>query len=478
MKNKKGQLALLFSIPGLIMMLIVIAASILFVVKVIEYKFIILGSTLLIMSSFYGIKHGFDKASGKIVLAFGGVGLIILMLASTGVLQAQTDFSADEIYLPNYISIHCEISGQQLQGSILVDDKTSSTCGYENDGPNQISADTFDGCDYLGKDGVVFYKVVDANTECKWGIFETGTSLKAGTSTKVSFGKKICFNENNYGQANVEYSATKYGLRIDNANGKVIFTKNCKLASNLNSIDNDIDYIPGISSAPIDLRPGLKVEHWINGYSAVVKSNDVVMFNGNQIYIDRVGHYMPIVTSKDGIKYANSLDRKSDSKLICVPSQNPLCIDGIKLEEKIENIKCSLTNQPEGYVTQGDGTECEYTCSGSKLVKGDCRAVSVCSGATPVRNPITNKCESASSLIIHQNDKACGFAQHPVTKNDVVKSWYNYIGIGDPEIIPYDDCIADSWVVYVIFGSFITIFLLGSMIIFKKESTKTKKKKN
>ena len=71
-------------------------------------------------------------------------------------------------------------------------------------------------------------------------------------------------------------------------------------------------------------------------------------------------------------------------------------------------------------------------------------------------------------------EKKCGFGQHPVIKNEIVKSWYNYIGIGTPEVIPYDDCIADDWVIYSIFGAFATIIILASLVIF---STKNPRKK-
>jgi len=478
MKNKRGFLPALFTIPGIVVILILVVATALLVTKVIEYKFIILGSAMLILSLVYGLKQGFDKTSGKIVLIFAGIGLVLIVLASTGVIQQQYDFSANAYYLPNYITIGCGVTGKQTQGSFTVDDVSSSTCGYSNDGPNAIPMDVFDGCDYTSKaTHPIKVQIHEPRFDCDnigfWS-WAGSDSIAKNNDVHVPFGKKLCINENDWGHPTVNYRATKYGLIIYSGTGKVIFEKNCNLYDNYNKIAG-IDYISGVSTKPFKMDPDDKAIYWIDGYEQRIAPLDVVNYNGKKIYITGIGSYYPIVTSNDGIKYANSLNEKYDNKIICVPSRNLKCVGGTKIIEDIEERDCSMFDMPEGYVVQPDGTECDYKCSNGNLKKDNCRKIAICSGDTPYRNPITNKCETNNAL--YDTNKTCGFGQHVVVKNEVSRSWYNYFGLGQPEVTAYETCETDGWVIYTIFGAVILISILGGMIIFKNDLTKRRIKR-
>jgi hypothetical protein len=402
-------------------------------------------------------KNKFRKGLSYSLLIIGLISILsALVLLNTQNEQFITDGSL--VYLPNYVSIWCDRLPGELQISFSVNDKAESICG--GDGTNGLNAYTPDGCYYTSYKGV-YYKVVDRTTSCSsinwFNLFDS--SIKATTiniPVKISDQQKICFNENQFGSIDVKAYATKYGLRINNANGKVIFSENCKLADNINKLDN-IDYLPSLTD-PINLLPSGKVDHYISGYSAVVNDKDVVNYNGKQIYIYAVGSYYPIEKSSDGFNYANSLNSIKDSKIICVPSQNPLCVGGTTIK-KIEEQTCSMFNKPEGFVTVSSDKECSYDCIAGNLVTKECRAVTQCSGDTPVWSSAQGKCVGAGTP--GADLKCTGIYELKNVGSYKTSFLWGLVKFGKIET---PTCVLAAWFWPVILGS--VLLVLGTLFIY------------
>ena len=358
------------------------------------------------------------------------IGILLISIIGafyyTGV--KQQEFSINSVYLPNYVSIYCGRLPALATTKIIVSSNgyAESTCGVSGTG-FPINAYTPNGCKYVmsnqnGWSTPLSYKIVNANENCNWHWYEDGNRFIKNTAINVNYKNKICIKSHVLaGTLIVDGSAVAYGLHINNANGKVIFTKNCDLKSNINNI-KDIDYIPGFSTTPYDMSPTNSVNNYIVGYSPIVNSKDVVKYNGKRIYINAIGSYFPIEKSKDGYYFANSLKEVHDSSIICVPSNNRMCIDGRKIETK--NQPCSMFNKPEGYVSIGNGIECKYDCTNNVLKKDNCRQIAECSGNTPWRNPITNVCESAGQNNLNKNQ--CSWYQNSYSKTNINNGFLNW----------------------------------------------------
>lgn len=400
---------------------------------------------------------------------------IVGVLAYFGIQQSTFNFTTGKVYLPNYVSIFCGRLPTQIDDSWSINDKGSSTCGYkgtETEDNLNIEAYVPYGCNYIPQKSLK-YKIVSLSDSCNWGIFEDGTRVNTGATIKVDYGKKICFNEDSWGSTLVKVTADKYGLRISSANGKVIFTKNCDLQSNIQNL-KDIDYIPGFTEVPMRIEPKDSVDHYINGYSEVVNDKDVVTFEGNKIYIYAINSYYPIEKSADGYDFANSLKPRTNNKLICVPSQNPLCIGGTEIK-KLEDQSCSGFNLPEGYVSIGGNEECTFKCINGKLVKDDCRIIAKCPADKPYRNPITNVCESsASPRPIDKNE--CAWYEDSYTKIEKDYGafyWRAIVPFVDAKETPISGCRTSGWVYMLGFG--VIIIVLGSVLIFSMKKRVKKK---
>jgi len=519
MKNKKGQLALLFSIPGIIVMLIAIAAAILFVVKVIEYKFIILGSTLLIMSSFYGIKHGFDKTSGKIVLAFGGVGLIILMLTASGVLQAQIGSST--FVNPDWARLECSPT-DSYEGaySSTVDNTKLYKCNYfteecrvkiTNDNSGffaQSATGKYAKCDIAGNNcgQLIRYQL---------SVGETKTLPTLHVAESYKFTISILDTNEDLTTVDLEWKPWQLYRFVGGAKF-TLNSANCDISSSLKSNIRNEDY-PG-SKLYRQGGEGTKWINYVNAWNYGPATNVFIHSRYGEVYCN-AGQIFDIVElkMKDGNlkkinpEYSETLpdgdivsgQGSKLSNVECCPNE-PNCGSDFKYKQtattcftdsqctnaggplpisstqykyfKCENSECVEKGPITVECTSNAGCSNGQICDLSTMNYGNCISSSVSDYCGD------GKCDVIESKLTCPTDcikgpDRCGFGQHSVVKNEVVKSWYNYIGIGDPEIIPYDDCVADSWVVLVIFGSFMTIIILGGMIIYKKKS-KIKKKKN
>lgn len=373
----------------------------------------------------------------------------------------QQELSFNAVYLPDFVSIWCGRLPQQATTSFTVSDISSSICG--DSGKNSIDAYTPNGCDYVVKGIRIRYRIVSENTDCDSVTFSWFLSSSSNTIIPVPYKQKICFESNLVlGGAKIQGSATAYGLTINSKDGKVIFTKNCDLKSNIKNIKN-IDYIPGFSDTPILLTPDNSVNHYIVGYSPSVNNKDVVTRNGKRIYINSIGSYFPIEKSKNGYYYANSLKVTNDDSIICVPSNNPMCIDGTKIQT--ENQPCSMFNKPSGYVGIGNNVECDYTCLSGHLKENTCRQKAICSGNTPWRNPITNKCESAGYKNYTQ-DKQCGWNQESyktINYDYGTLNWREWVPFAEPIKVSESGCKTAGW----FYMAIIVLFLLIAIAIVK-----------
>jgi len=407
------------------------------------------------------------KKVGIIIISLLLFSIVFAVLVIIPSEQASFEFESGKVYLPNYVSIYCSELTIKLDDSFLLDNKGESSCGGPG-GPNSLDAYIPFGCQYFPQENTKF-RIVPITNQCKFSIADD-PALK-GSVINVKNQEKLCINENiPFNDAvEIQYKAQPYGLRISSANGKVIFEKNCNLLTSVSG-DSELDYIVGVSDKPKILAPDTNVNHYINGFSQVVNDKDVVDFNGEEIYIFDIGKYYPIETSVDGNRFANTLNAKSDNKLICVPSRSSFCIDGVTI--KIENIPCSGFNKPEGYVGIGGNEECIFSCSDGILKEDVCREIASCPGDKPIRNPITNVCQSAGS-IDNGGKLDCGiFGQETIVLEKDYGAFYWRALIGKPKVTEVIECKTAEWIYLVVGGAIVLI--LGLFAI--STLTKTKRK--
>lgn len=87
-----------------------------------------------------------------------------------------------------------------------------------------------------------------------------------------------------------------------------------------------------------------------------------------------------------------------------------------------------------------------------------------------------NTCQSDCKQIIDDNngELSCKWYQEEKTINEVDRTWYNYFGIGNPEIITSRQCRTAEWIYIVVASSIILILGLSFILTSPKSSKKRK----
>lgn len=145
------------------------------------------------------------------------------------------------------------------------------------------------------------------------------------------------------------------------------------------------------------------------------------------------------------------------------------------------NVACSITKPcPDGRLPIGTGTNSfAYQCNNGQCVVTDIRAEE-CNGAEDCgtnKACVNFKCVATSTIPDATSPKGnesnlqCQWYQKYVAKQIVHKSWYNYIGIGDPTVTTEPQC--EVWIgPYIILGIFGGIVIIILVLLYKPKKSK------
>lgn len=409
--------------------------------------------------------------------------ILVLLVIALGVVVAfgnvafgnlgQQGFGED-VYTPNYVSLSCERLPEQVDAeyfiksfNILTGGSLSVACGVNSGADEVINGYVPFGCKFV-PDKFIDYSVVNAGQVCpELSIFTSQWStLGSNEQWEIDELEKVCLKASAINDGvNVKFSGDFYGLKMNNEDGTVIYEKNCNVREAVDK-RSDITYVPGVSDAPDTLTPFSKVQHYIVGASPRVKSKDIITLDGKDVYINGIGSYYPIVTAEDGRKYTNTLNPMQDNRIICIPSANPLCIDGLTYTEDLEGSSCGLFNNIEGYVSIGGNEYCKYECINGENKPFDCKTINPCPANKPILDPNTLECTEAGRNVPDVNtDLSCiPFYQTPSSGDtcDLIDPFCN------PE--PHCKNVISSWVITAII-----VFLLILLIAFLPKSNRNQR---
>jgi len=173
----------------------------------------------------------------------------------------------------------------------------------------------------------------------------------------------------------------------------------------------------------------------------------------------------------------------------------------------VANAQCSATklcpnDQYQRDVSDPSGkTAVRYTCVNSKCVaqtkqvtctlNQQCGAGKICVGfecketcenCNPDDTCGNGKCESYENKDSCPKDcspvviDSCQWYEKPATINEVNYRWYNYIGIGEPDVVTTKGCKNNSLLLLIIIGGFATIIIISYLFISQNKSKKKIKK--
>lgn len=210
------------------------------------------------------------------------------------------------------------------------------------------------------------------------------------------------------------------------------------------------------------------IENVVIGYTEVVNPVDIV---DNKYLRESLGEFQscPIKTGNDGKRYVDLVGCNRDSSIKCIPSLPPvgfICEKGTKLTQIKYNSECSGSGVIGTRIV--DDQSCELICSNGKLSTRNCQDVVGLNKGEKVECrlnsdcPVDYKCEN--NLCVKLIPLAeCKWFQELKVKNEVIRSWYNYIGIGEPKVVSQQICATAGWVYGAMAG--VVIIVLGTVAI-------------
>jgi hypothetical protein len=146
-------------------------------------------------------------------------------------------------------------------------------------------------------------------------------------------------------------------------------------------------------------------------------------------------------------------------------------------EDGETNIECSLFNPcPNSIFEPKDSTTLfKFECQNGQCVEltknVECTDNSVCAEGE-ICDTKTFTCETVPTEDEDTTtDKQCAWYQELKTVNEIDRTWYNYIGIGEPEVITSEQCKTADWV-YLVSVIFIVIVLGLAVILTRPKGGK------
>ncbi len=247
------------------------------------------------------------------------------------------------------------------------------------------------------------------------------------------------------------------------------------------------------STSDYTLQP-YKTRNYVDTFIPVSSANiQFVEYNGRDAYCEN-GLVYEIDEIVLGAGTYNIVDTSENTRLKngqCCPGDeepNRVCENfewkQIEIEDSGEtNVECSLFNPcPNSILQPKTSTQLsEFKCESGRCVEYtqdvECTQNSVCKLGS-VCDTKTYKCveiEISDEAATSVEELDCAWYQEEKTINEVDRSWYNYVGIGEPSVITSQQCRTAGWV-YLAAGSMV-VLILGSLVILTGSKKPIMKKK-
>ncbi len=501
-KNKKGFL------PGLgIASLIVIGIFLLMIVGgVLVFtsinKYAVIGGGLIALVLIFGLRGNMNKTKawfmGIII-----VGALIFILAS-GTLETVNKFTGEDIvYTVDSGRYECSENSIETTITRWADQNYKFTCGDK---------ELVDNCRvYLSCSGTPWYKsgcggygILGTLVDLSYNSLSEGQSNVLYTTLKPGESITLTDDIRNAEYLKIDYEYNPYQLWTIEKGKKVSTNSNdCSLANQNRLTKKNIPYGEWDSLKKGEIRNYFL--NWERSYGLKIYE-----YQGKDILCSTQTLY-ELTTEKLADGTTRNIQGNPIKYVECCPHQDDNCGDDFNFLPKEQERECNYDYQ---CANSGDP---EFISS-SKAKKETCSNEGIC-----VEEVFDVKCNSNAICIEKYGDNficsesfntfgeciegkinqqycgdgtcgigetysncpsdcekqpspklKCSWYQHEKIQNDVIKKWYNYIGIGEPTIVSNKICATAGWVYGVITG--IVVIVLGSLAIIVSKPKKRRRR--
>lgn len=527
LEDKRGILGFL-TLP----VVIVLAILVLLLVGVILVfasvnKFIVVGAGMIALFLIFGLRGDFNKTKAWFGVFIIGAGLIFIF--ASGTLQ-EVAGGTKYIEVPAFGYVECapasggtvDSGAIKVSGDFVECPENSVSCDISFSHPDLGVFDLVRRIEYYVCDDTNFNNcespqyvnnIEDYSGGAKKKIYSNLPSNKAIyiEFQQKQFPKIGYFKESNSeGRIYVNYQP--FILWVDDTlgGGRNPFTSNergCRLGTE-SFVKN------AITSSSLPLNEGSykfqdKLEpyetyNYISGTITSARDGNVINYKGKEGYcIDAVqGTGKAVIYSIDSIKTISNnyevvntnepigeVDCCRDGLIIGNQICNDFEWEQIKVDKetgKVENEvdECGVFNPcPTGRRILGEGTKSfQYKCVEGSCVVQDIRKEDCVSNSDCKINEICKnfECIIAGDVTVGGEKVTgesleCAWYQEEKTQSEVIRSWYNYLGIGEPTIVTNKVCTTASWVYFAGIG--VIVLFLGTLAILTMKPKKKRRKR-
>lgn len=508
MRNKKAFIPVLAAGAMAVLVVGIIIAIVLMMIFTSLKWNLVVGGGVIVMTFIYAVpallQGDFNK--GKVI--FVGIlffsGIVLILAPQMGIMQ---ETLGSEIYLPSYGELRCELkdSNYLLYSKSNFADATTVTCGKDMKAYTNY-------CDFrlkitpsswLSKTGLcqkysteyrcnsagdcqeiktisisnvyqsVYTVRLDANGD---GYIDSADSGVYSTFKTIPYQGALCkFN------LDLEVVGNAYKLEDNQPNGYgTDFNEGCNLL-NINPLAHVVkkefvkfNYQQAQNQVPFGGRI-----FYVWGLQKALTDN-VIMHEGKQVYVQKAGCVMPILTAQDGFKYADyRTEDCSHTDIECTPASIYYCnADGTLRKTPSQDVtgqSCSiLRGVPANNFLKASETECcKFKCVNNIAEKYECETCAICKEGEAY-NQENNVCVKVSDTGVSSENLNCKLWETEKEYTTTTYKWYNYIGIGSPSQETGKKCVVSSLV--WILGAVFILFLIIIVLLLTPKSKKKKRK--
>lgn len=506
MNNKKGQLLL----SAGVLITILIVAGILLIglgVAIFSNLPLMIGIAMIILTLIFGFKGDMNRTKGIFMTIFIVIGTILVF--SSGIAQS---IIGEQIWTVDSGRLECLEDSVEVSSSIWVDQERSFTCGSDY---------LVDDCRIVAACGSTSLISPNCNGAYKinngaWITYSVGENQKKQLTTifpgqKIEFTTKVFTNKEGIGfprnedQTEIRYIRNPYRLFTIEAGAKIPSNSaNCRLADQSKIRRENIEYGEWDTLEKGEIRnyffgwvlkSGLKVYDYNNkeaicGFNSLYELEKERLADGSNRVIQgkriKSVECCPHQDDNCGDNFEFIPEEKVDEQEVdgcifnyqCANLGNikgvndelatqESCIDRVCVKEEI-NIECN--SDAKCISLYGNG----YFCDKRQINFGQCiqggGGLAICGDNICQTGETFENCQADCDEDDIKLD--CAWYQEEKTINEVDRTWYNYIGIGSPEVITSQQCKTADWT-YLVMGS-VLVLILG--LTFILTSPKRKKK--
>jgi len=525
LKNKKGLIGItIATTAGLIVFGVIILMLILgfgvFLSWITRYFLLVIGAAIIILGMIFGVAKSRNPLKVLIiVLLIGGA---VIALHYSGLIRQEAFIEEAYFEAPFFGTVHCAQDRVITSGEIEIGMGRWITCP-DNSKECTIFLTYPQRAWYTTERRVEFYRCDDTSyTNCdsppqyienipKSGIsgveiytLKTGDVLRIEVQKrKVPFGWKTTNDE----RATYYLRFESYIIYVENALGggesKMSGSKDCIVPLSsvewvnriISSTVRDEEGKSAIIMNKNQLEPDERY-NFIAGTITRATYGNTIDYKGERGYCAEnvQGEAKAVIYGFGQIKTESSTYNIVDVNHIlgreecCREGEvqlNRVCRDynweEIEIDEDTgeTDVDCDLFNpcNPGRFIlNQDERTSFIYRCiDGSCVISDiqeeecvsnqDCKTDEAC---------INYKCEKVSTIpgvdstLAPLSQADCRWYQDFVSTQEKRYSWYNYIGIGEPEIVPVNKCVTSTWVYLVIAGGFLVIIIVVLLLVGRK----------